>query len=61
MSTFGDFITAFELMNKFSVDLTEKFHGEKKLPFKGNYYCLVPQILLKLKISIILYFQSLKN
>ena len=28
-------------MNKFSVDLTEKFHGEKKLPFKGSYYCLI--------------------
>ena len=41
ISTFGEFITAFELMNKFSVDLTEKFHGEKKLPFKGNYYCLI--------------------
>ena len=41
ISTFGEFITAFELMNKFSVDLTEKFHGEKKLPFKGSYYCLI--------------------
>ncbi len=41
MSSFGDFITAFELMNKFSVDLTEKLNGPLKLPFKGNYYCLV--------------------
>ena len=28
-------------MNKFSVDLTEKFHGPTKLPFKGDYYCLI--------------------
>ena len=41
MSSFGDFITAFELMNKFSVDLTERLNGPLKLPFKGNYYCLV--------------------
>ena len=41
MSSFGDFITAFELMNKFSVDLTEKLNSPLKLPFKGNYYCLV--------------------
>ena len=41
MTSFGDFITAFELMNKFSVDLTEKLNGPLKLPFKGNYYCLV--------------------
>ena len=41
MTSFGDFITAFELMNKFSVDLTEKLNGPVKLPFKGNYYCLV--------------------
>ena len=41
MSTFREFTTAFELMNKFSVDITEKLHGSIKLPFKGNYYCLV--------------------
>ena len=41
MSSFGDFITAFELMNQFSVDLTEKLNGPLKLPFRGNYYCLV--------------------
>ncbi len=41
MFTFGEFITAFELMNKFSIDLTEKLHGPTKFPFKGDYYCLV--------------------
>ena len=40
MFTFGEFITAFELMNQFSVDLTEKLHRPTKLPFKGSYYCL---------------------
>ena len=38
---FGELITAFELMNKFSIDLTEKLHGPIKFPFKGDYYCLV--------------------
>ena len=41
MHTFGEFITAFELMNQFSVDLTEKLHRPLKLPFRGSYYCLV--------------------
>ena len=38
---FSEFITAFELMNKFSVDLTEKLHGPLNLPLSGNYYCLI--------------------
>ena len=38
---FSEFITAFELMNKFSVDLTEKLHGPLNLPLSGKYYCLI--------------------
>ena len=40
-NNFGEFITAFELMNKFSMNLTQKFNKSLKLPFNGNYYCLV--------------------
>ena len=28
-------------MNKFSMNLTQKFNKSLKLPFNGNYYCLV--------------------
>jgi len=38
---FGDLITAFELMNKFSVNLTRELDNKLKLPFSGNYYCLI--------------------
>ena len=39
--TFGELITAFELMNKFSVNLTKKLDNKLKLPFSGDYYCLI--------------------
>ena len=38
---FGELITAFELMNKFSVNLTKELDNKLKLPFSGNYYCLI--------------------
>ena len=38
---FGELITAFELMNKFSVNLTRELDNKLKLPFSGNYYCLI--------------------
>ena len=41
INNFGDLITAFELMNKFSVELTKKLDSSLHLPFSGNYYCLV--------------------
>ena len=41
MKYFGDLITAFELMNKFSVNITKKLNNKQVLPFSGNYYCLV--------------------
>ena len=41
ISSFGEFITAFELMNEFSMNLAQKLIGSMKLPFTGNYYCLV--------------------
>ena len=41
ISSFGEFITAFELMNEFSMNLAQKFNRSMKLPFTGNYYCLV--------------------
>lgn len=41
VENFDDLITAFELMNKYSVDLTKKINEEMNLPLKGKYYCLV--------------------
>ncbi len=38
---FGELITAFEFMNKFSISLIERFGDGFKLPFDGNHYCLV--------------------
>ncbi len=38
---FGELITAFELMNKFSVNLTKKLDNKLKFPFSGEYYCLI--------------------
>ena len=38
---FGELITAFELMNKFSVNLSKKLDNNLKLPFSGDYYCLI--------------------